>query len=404
MFSTSYNMNKIDVDLFQIMDSPGLHDTNKTHEEISTIIVQSVVGMHPGPDAVLYVIPVGWFTAEDYDAYRRLNSLFDDSISSHVILIFTHGDELERQETVLADMLTPANTPQELKEVLRECGHRYLVFNNKAVDPQPQVDELLAVVRRLVVENGGRPYSCPKYSKIGESLEEEVNKRLEKFEKRDLQRRKYVQELEKQMKAAELAAKKTREEFLRREEQREQETRKEEERRKMAETNLEQQLAKQLHVLEKLREELKKLEKERTKQEQERQKERKISEDEQRELKKQKEEEEQRERERELIGKLLEQESRLEQQRELERAERLRLERERQQLLKKHEEQRRREMEEMGMRNREQQEIITRKLTEERETEKQRDRDRQTEMERLKDSVVKKEEQSFLTKMAKFVA
>ena len=137
------------------MDSPGLFDTHKTHEEICTNIVQAVAGMHPGPHAVLYVIRVGRFTAEEYAAYRRLKALFDDSIVHHIILVFTHGDELEREGKRLADLMASPSTPKDLKQVFKECGHRCQLFNNMASDPQPQVDELLAAVRRLVADNGG---------------------------------------------------------------------------------------------------------------------------------------------------------------------------------------------------------------------------------------------------------
>ena len=156
----------------------------------------AVAGMHPGPHAVLHVIRVGRFTAEEYAAYRRLKALFDDSIVHHIILVFTHGDELEREGKRLADLMASPNTPKDLKQVFQECGHRCQLFNNNmasdqlfnnnmasdqlfnnnmasdqlfnnnmasdqlfnnnmASDPQPQVDELLAAVRRLVADNGG---------------------------------------------------------------------------------------------------------------------------------------------------------------------------------------------------------------------------------------------------------
>ena len=162
----------------QIMDSPGLFDTHKTHEEICTNIVQAVAGMHPGPHAVLYVLRVGRFTAEEYAAYRRLKALFDDSIVHHIILVFTHGDDLEREGNTLADLMESPNTPEDLQRMFQECGHRCQLFNNMASDPQPQVDELLAAVRRLVADNGDKPYSCRKYSGIGESIEEEVERCL----------------------------------------------------------------------------------------------------------------------------------------------------------------------------------------------------------------------------------
>ena len=397
-------MNKlIDVDLLrQIMDSPGLYDTHKTHEEICTIIVQAVAGMHPGPHAVLYVIRVGRFTAEEYNAYGRLKALFDDSITGHIILLFTHGDELERQGVALATLMASPSTPDNLKKVFRECGLRCQLFNNLAADPQPQVDKLLAAVRKLVAANNGRPYSCPKYSKIGEGMEEEVNRRLVKFEKRDLEQRKYVQELEKQTREAEQAAEKTRREFHRKEQQREQEARKEEERRKKTERVLEQQLRQHQCDLEKQREELERLRQERAQQErQRRRKEEQVDKEEQRRLKKQAEEADRRERT--LKEKLQEQQLHLEEQKRQELAERRRMEKERLKLQKEHETQRRQDMLEMDRRNQEREKRMARQWRKEREAEERRDRERRREMELLKDRVVKKEEPGFLDKFVSFV-
>ena len=384
------------------MDSPGLFDTHKTHEEICTNIVQAVAGMHPGPHAVLYVIRVGRFTAEEYAAYRRLKALFDDSIVHHIILVFTHGDELEREGKRLADLMASPSTPKDLKQVFKECGHRCQLFNNMASDPQPQVDELLAAVRRLVADNGGRPYSCPKYSKIGEGMEEEVTRRMEKFEKRDLQRQRYVKELEQQTKEAERAAKRMRKEISSKEQQWEEEARKEKERRKRVEENLKrQQLQQQRHV-EQQQQELDRQKAKRAELERQwKEKERQASQREQVRL--QKLAQEAAERERELMEALRQKQLLLEQQRQEEQAEQQRQEREWQRLQEQQEKQRRSDMEEMDRRNREQNERIARQQREERKLQEQRERDRLREMEQLKAAVVKKEEPGFFRKVLRFV-
>ena len=382
----------------QIMDSPGLFDTYKTHEEICTNIVQAVAGMHPGPHAVLYVIRVGRFTAEEYAAYRRLKALFDDSIVHHIILVFTHGDELEQERKRLADLMASPNTPKDLTQVFKECGHRCQLFNNMASDPQPQVDELLTAVRRLVAENGGRPYSCPKYSNIGEGMEEEVTRRLEKFEKRDLQRQRYVKELEQQTKEAEREAESMREEISSKEQQWEEEARKEKERRKKVEENLKQQ---QRHV-EQRQKDIDRLKAKRAEQERQwKEQERQASQREQVRL--QKLAQEAAERERELMKKLRQQQLLLQQQRQEEQAEQQRQEREWQRLQEQREKQRRRDMEEMDRRNREQNERMARQQKEARKLEEQRERDRLREMEQLKAAVVKKEEPGFFGKVLSLV-
>ena len=191
MFSTSCNLNKLDVDLFhQIMDAPGLQDVHKPDEEIRTIVAQSLVGMHPGPHAVLFFIEGARFVAKYYDAYRRLKALFDDSISNYTILVFTDGEELERRQIVLS----PNN--HVLQSMLQDCENRYLFFNDKAANPQLEM-KLLTEVRRQVAGNRDTHYSCNKYSRIVEKLEEEINRSQVEFDKEDRRRQTIIQTLQK---------------------------------------------------------------------------------------------------------------------------------------------------------------------------------------------------------------
>ncbi|KAL8593998.1 hypothetical protein ACOMHN_028984 [Nucella lapillus] len=333
----AFNRNK----RFEIMDSPGLYDTSKTHEEICTIIVQAVAGMHPGPHAILYVIKVGRFTPEEYKAYGRLKALFDDTIPCHIILLFTYGDQLEREGLTVEKMIQSPRTPETLKEVFEECGHRYVVFNNMAADKGAQVDALLRQVERLVGHNGGRPYTCPKYSKIGEGLEEEVNKRMEVFEKKDLKRQKYVQELEIQTKDAELAAELACQQY----------------------EEMENQWQREAQITERCRKEL----------------------------------------EEELQQKVSEQKNKSDRQRhEVEqlRRERKRTEAEQAKLQRQHDKKRQQEKRELDKKYA----AIERDRKRMREEDRRRERQRAEEMERLKSNVVEKKEPGFLSKAVDFVA
>ena len=180
--------------LLQIMDCPGLYDTSKTQEEISTIIVQAVACTHPGPHAVLYIIRLGRYTEEESSVYKRLKALFDDEITKYIIVLFTGGDELEDEGKSLTDMIHHA--PPNLLQVIEECGNRCLVFNNKAQNPKPQVKKLLKQVREMKQQYDNEYYTCPKFSRIREGLEEEVQKRLAAMEQKHHDRRKYIRKLE----------------------------------------------------------------------------------------------------------------------------------------------------------------------------------------------------------------
>ena len=227
-----------------MMDCPGLYDTSKTQQEISVTIVQAVACTHPGPHAILYLIRLGRFTAEELGVFKRLKALFDENVVRYMIVLFTGGDDLKKSVKMLYDLMQHA--PKELIQVVEECGHRCLVFDNNAKDTKPQVEELLKMVRKINEENDHVPYNCPKYGMIGEGLEKEVNKRLAEVNKKDLERAKYVQELEAKTRETEETVKRLKEEISSKdrererelEEQREKLNRETEERRKMLEADM----------------------------------------------------------------------------------------------------------------------------------------------------------------------
>ena len=201
----------------QIMDSPGLFDTGKAHEEVTALLMQAIACMHPGPDAVFYVMKIGRYTEEEYGVYTRLKALLDENVTRYMIVLFTHGDALKGKS--MEEMLKKA--PTRLREVLNECDHRYVVIDNIHREESSQVEDLLNSVKRLRLENGGKPYQCPKYASVGERMEEEVNRRMAMVEERELQNKKHVQELTSTLEKTLEKANKEKEEFERKEKERE---------------------------------------------------------------------------------------------------------------------------------------------------------------------------------------
>lgn len=132
--------------------------------------------MHPGPDAILYVVKIDRFTKEDTETYNYVKRLFDDALSKYTILLLTHGDALEREGLSLDDVMNEA--PENFTKMVKEIGGRVVVFNNIAQNKQPQVDELLAVVRAMKQINKDIPYSCSRYAKVGEEMENEIERRM----------------------------------------------------------------------------------------------------------------------------------------------------------------------------------------------------------------------------------
>nr|KAG5698433.1 hypothetical protein BaRGS_006628 [Batillaria attramentaria] len=69
-------------------------------------------------------------------------------------------------------------------------------------------------------QNENKPYVCPRYTMIGESLEREVARRLEMCDKRELEGHECVQQLRKEAEDAEEEKKKQAEELERAETER----------------------------------------------------------------------------------------------------------------------------------------------------------------------------------------
>lgn len=209
----------------QVMDSPGLFDTERTHEEVAVDVAKAVASIHPGPTAILYVVAIcNRYTEEEKGVYDRLKVLFDSEVTEHMIIVFTRGDDLKRQNKTIHEVLSSA--PKFLSSVLQECGRRYVVFDNTAKDKKQQVTDLLNMVKNLSKRNGGRPYKCPKYGDVSRQVEEEVARRLQLIEKKELKEKKYVQNLEHVTKNAEDEVKETRRQLERAEKERAEEMRK----------------------------------------------------------------------------------------------------------------------------------------------------------------------------------
>ena len=153
--------------------------------------------MHPGFNAVGYVIKLGVrYTDEEFAAYQRFKMLFGSDVTNHMIVVFTAGDAL-KPGTNVDEMLKRA--PKKLRDVLDDCNWRYVVFSNLATNKEQQVQQLVQRVEAMAAVNGGRPYVCSNYSKIGDTLEQQVGQRIREIEKQEAKAKKHFQEMEQEL-------------------------------------------------------------------------------------------------------------------------------------------------------------------------------------------------------------
>ncbi|KAK7491133.1 hypothetical protein BaRGS_00017570, partial [Batillaria attramentaria] len=172
--SCQIGSNTLDGKEITVMDSPGLLDTRR-YNGVLYSLVKKAAAVQPGFDAILYTLKIGsGFTEGDFAVYKRLKKVFGKEATRYMIIVFTHGDELNG--TNIEDELETASQP--LKEILSECSNRYVVFNNM-VEDKKQVETLLVKVMEMRVHNEKQPFRCQPYNTSSvEQIAGEISRRL----------------------------------------------------------------------------------------------------------------------------------------------------------------------------------------------------------------------------------
>ncbi|XP_042560132.1 GTPase IMAP family member 9-like [Clupea harengus] len=142
----------------EVIDTPGIIDTERAPGEVENEIVQCIKYSTPGPHAFLLVIQVGYFSKEEQNAVRALQEIFGEEAADYMMVLFTHGDDLGSK--TINDHVCHGGA--KLKEVIQSCGGRYHVFNNHSSD-RTQVVELIKKIDEMVAVNGGGHFTEEMY-------------------------------------------------------------------------------------------------------------------------------------------------------------------------------------------------------------------------------------------------
>ncbi|KAI3684584.1 hypothetical protein L6452_33808 [Arctium lappa] len=157
-----------DDQMINVIDTPGLFDSSidleTTVKEIVSCIKMAIDGIH----AVLVVYSVcNRFSDKEKAAISILQDLFGKKICDYMIVVFTGADELEEDGKTLEEFL--CNCPEALKEILRLCGNRCVLFDNRTKDQTKkanQVQNLLSLVNMVLEKNGGEPYTIEAFMEL----------------------------------------------------------------------------------------------------------------------------------------------------------------------------------------------------------------------------------------------
>ncbi|XP_046894094.1 uncharacterized protein LOC124479395 [Hypomesus transpacificus] len=162
-----------------VVDTPGLFDTERDILDIETEIAKCITISAPGPHVFLLVLSIGnRFTPEEKVAVNMIQEMFGDKASTHTIVLFTRGDDLEGRS--IEDFVERA---KEIQPLIQKCGKRYHSFNNKEKTDHNQVTELLRKIDAMVQVNGGGCYTNGMFQQAEQVLKNEKERILE--EKKD---------------------------------------------------------------------------------------------------------------------------------------------------------------------------------------------------------------------------
>uniref|UniRef100_G1Q0Y3 AIG1-type G domain-containing protein n=1 Tax=Myotis lucifugus TaxID=59463 RepID=G1Q0Y3_MYOLU len=148
----------------EVMDTPDLFSSREKSQDLEMYkdIGDCYLLSVPGPHVLLLVTQLGRFTAQDTVAVRRVKEVFGAGAMRHVVVLFTHKEDLGDGSL---DEYVVNTDNHSLRSLIQECGRRYCGFNNRATgeEQREQLEELIAVVESLEREHQGVYYTNDLY-------------------------------------------------------------------------------------------------------------------------------------------------------------------------------------------------------------------------------------------------
>uniref|UniRef100_A0A3Q2PYG5 Immune-associated nucleotide-binding protein 12-like n=1 Tax=Fundulus heteroclitus TaxID=8078 RepID=A0A3Q2PYG5_FUNHE len=155
-----------------VVDTPGWLSPSTTPHTVSEELVRALSLCHPGPDAILLVLPTtSMFCQEEWRAMEAQLRLLGAPIWKRAIVLFTHGDKLGAlpvQEHIRQQGGT-------LRWLLERCGNRYQVMSSTSRTARLHVRELFQKIRRMAeLSEHIREIHCRVSAQLGDlSMREE---------------------------------------------------------------------------------------------------------------------------------------------------------------------------------------------------------------------------------------
>lgn len=161
-----------------MIDKPSIFESKAQNQEKD--IGDCYLLCVPAPHVLLLVTQLGRFTAQDTTAMRRVKEIFGAGVMRHMIVLFTHKEDLGN-ETLHEFVIHTDN--HSLRSLVQECWRRYCAFNNRASgeEQQGQLSELMVLVSRLEQECNGSFHSNDLFLHASVFLSSDSSERQEAY-------------------------------------------------------------------------------------------------------------------------------------------------------------------------------------------------------------------------------
>ncbi|XP_073799929.1 GTPase IMAP family member 8-like isoform X2 [Danio rerio] len=173
-----------------VVDTPGLFNT-MTDEQVMDEIVKCVSLSAPGPHVFIIVLSLGRITKEETDTIDLIKKIFGPKAAQFSIVLFSRGDELEDES--IEDYLKRSKSA-ELQKLIRDCGNRFLAFNNRENQDKTQVMKLLNMIEEMKTNNQGQYFTNSMFEEAEMSFKKKMEEILEEREREIQKQREELQD------------------------------------------------------------------------------------------------------------------------------------------------------------------------------------------------------------------
>ncbi|XP_043086589.1 GTPase IMAP family member 8-like isoform X2 [Puntigrus tetrazona] len=140
-----------------VIDCPDLLHPDLNKEQQKTKTDQLISQCSGGFSAVLLTVSLEKPLENEEEILYYIKCLFGPEVQKYIMILFTHGDELDDDETI--DEYLKHEDHEDLKQLVTECKGKFHCFNNKSESDESvrrQKQELLRKIEGMTMENGGK--------------------------------------------------------------------------------------------------------------------------------------------------------------------------------------------------------------------------------------------------------